>query len=166
LIAFDPEVVDRHRRLKIEKPEAYMTIDKQISLFYSAVCIAVLALVSASSAIAQGRYAARYSKSDVGGIITRLEQSSNTFSRDFNRAMDSSSLNGTPAENRFTSNVRDLENSLDQLRRDFDRTDSWWESRSNVQNVLREAQPVNTMMTTINFRRQLESQWNAMLFPD
>ena len=139
-----------------------MTKQKQISIFFSIFAISILTLVSASSVIAQGRYSARYSKRDVSSIITRLEQSSNRFSRAFALAMDRSSLNGTNAEDRFNANVRDYENSLDQLRREFDRRDSWWESRSNVQNVLREAQPVNRMMNTIAFRRQLERQWTNM----
>ncbi len=104
----------------------------------------------------------RYSKADVSRIIAKLETSSNVFRRDFDRAMDNSSLNGTSAEDRYNDNVRDYENALDRLRSQFDRNDSWWETRNDVSNVIREAQTVNTMMNTISFRRTLENRWNTM----
>ena len=58
---------------------------------------------------AQGRYANRYSKRDVSGIISRMETSSNAFRRDFDRAMDNSNLNGTAQEDRFNNIVADFE---------------------------------------------------------
>ena len=119
-------------------------------------------LSSDANAQGQGRYANRYSKRDVSQIINRLEQSSNTFRTQFDRSMDQSNLNGTAAETRFNRNVEDYENSLDRLRADFDRNDSWWESRSNVENVMREARPVNVMMTSLPFRQRLEAQWVRM----
>ncbi|MBC7901727.1 MAG: hypothetical protein H7070_16935 [Saprospiraceae bacterium] len=134
------------------------------STLLSIFCLMTVTLISTTVADGQvqGRYINRYSKRDVSGIINRLEQSSNTFRNDFDRAMDQSNLNGTPTEDRFNADVTDYANSLDRLRRDFDRNDSWWESRNNVQNVVREAQPVNVMMNSLPFRRQLESRWNRM----
>lgn len=139
-----------------------MNTKKTISTVFTSICIAILLLAAVKSADGQGRYTAKYSKRDVSGIVTKLEQSSNKFRRDFDRAMDQSPLNGTPAEDRFNGNVRDYENSLDRLRREFDRNNSWWESRSQVQNVIQQGQPVNIMMNALPFRRNLERQWNQM----
>ncbi len=127
-------------------------------------CVGIVTLFAsvAVNAQDQGRYAARYSKRDVSSIIARLEQSSNTFRRDFDRAMDRSNLNGTDAEDRFNNIVGDFEDSVDRLRNEFDRGDSWWQSRNNVENTLRDSRPVNTMMTTISFRRNIERQWNQL----
>lgn len=125
-------------------------------------CAAIVMLFATVGANGQGRYAARYSKRDVSNIISRLEQSSDTFRRDFDRAMDKSNLNGSETEDRFNNIVRDFENSVDRLRREFDRSDSWWQSRNQVENMVRDSRPVNTMMTTISFRRNIERQWNQL----
>ena len=136
---------------------------KLLATLLMGACLGLAAIILPASADAQVlRNQNRYSKADVSRIIAKLESSSNTFRRDFDRAMDNSNLNGTSAEDRYNGNVRDYENSLDRLRREFDRQNSWWENRNEVSNVIRQAQPVNTMMTTISFRRNLERQWNNM----
>jgi hypothetical protein len=119
-------------------------------------------LMASVPTFAQGRYANRYSKRDVSGIISRMETSSNAFRRDFDRAMDNSNLNGTGQEERFNNIVRDFENSVDRLRREFDRNAGWWETRGQVENMIREARPVNSMMTSLAFRRNIERQWNQL----
>lgn len=119
-------------------------------------------LVAAEVSNAQLRYANRYSKRDVGNIIARMESRSNEFRRDFDRALDNSNLNGTQAEDRFNNIVRDFENSVDQLRYEFDRSNSWWESRYDVQDMIRDARPVNTMINDLPFRRNIERQWNNL----
>lgn len=126
------------------------------------VCLAIVSLAIPEEANAQLRNQTRYTRSTVNGIINRLENSSDRFRRDFDRAMDNSSLNGTNAEDRYNGYVRDYENQLDQLRRSFDRTDSWWTVRNEVEAVIRDANPVNNMMNSLPFRRTLESQWNRM----
>ena len=139
-----------------------MNIRRSISAAISIVFIAAFVLVGYDSASGQGRYTARYSKRDVSGTISKLEQSSNSFRSDFDRAMDNSNLNGTPSEDRFNNLVRDFENSVDRLRREFDRGDVWWQSRNLVENMIRDARPVNNMMTTLPFRRNLERRWNQL----
>jgi hypothetical protein len=123
---------------------------------------AALLAVMADAASAQGRYANRYSKRDVSDIIGRLETSSDEFRRDFDRAMDNSNMNGSAAEERYNNIVRDFENSVDRLRRRFDGANTWWQAREEVQNMVRDARPVNTMMTTLSFRRNIERQWNRL----
>ena len=119
---------------------------------------------AALTAMAQGnlRYQTRYSKAQVSNIISKLETSSDKFRRDFDRAMDKSRYNGTNEEDEYNGNVRDFENNLDDLRREFNRTNSWWETRNQVQNVVSAGETVNSMMNSISFRRTLERQWNTM----
>ncbi len=150
--------------LKITGAGGFMTKKLLFSTLLSVFCLVTMTFVLSSTADAQGqgRYANRYSKQDVGRIINKLEQSSNTFRAEFDRSMDRSNLNGTSSETRFNRTVADYENSLDRLRSDFDRNDSWWESRNNVTAVMREARPVNDMMTSLPFRQRLEAQWNRM----
>jgi hypothetical protein len=132
------------------------------SALVAALSFIAVASVLSTAAWSQGRYANTYSKQQVSTIIANLEQSSNRFTLDFNREMDRSSYNGTRDEDRFNANVRDYASSLDRLRRQFDRNNSWWASRQDVQEVLNRAQTVNTMMNAISFRRNLERQWNRM----
>lgn len=127
-------------------------------------CIGFAVFINPIDTNAQGnlRYQNRYSKADVSRIISTLETSSNKFRRDFDKAMDRSRYNGTREEDRFNATVKDYENSLDRLRNRFNRNNSWWESKNEVSEMLRYAQPVNTMMNSISFRRDIERQWNAM----
>ncbi|MEP6945489.1 MAG: hypothetical protein ABJA02_06185, partial [Acidobacteriota bacterium] len=105
-----------------------------LGIFMMAACIGLGSIMLPSAAEAQVtlRYQNRYSKADVGRIIAKLESSSNTFRSDFDHAMDKSNLNGTSDEDRYNGLVKNYENSLDRLRRDFDRTNSWWDARNNV----------------------------------
>jgi hypothetical protein len=136
---------------------------KKLNLVVSGLfSLALIALFMPAAANAQGRYTGNYSKRDVSNIINKLERSSNDFAREFDRQMDNSSINGTYQEDQFNDIVRDYENALDDLRSDFDRNDSWWESRNNVQDVMREARQVNQMMNTLPFARRLERQWKNM----
>lgn len=139
-----------------------MNTRKVLSTITATIFMAAFVLIAAEASNGQGRYANRYSKRDVSGIIAQMETSSNQFRRDFDRAMDNSNLNGTAQETRFNNLVRDFENAVDRLRRQFDRNDTWWSSRSEVQNMIREASPVNTMMNTLPFRRNIERQWVSL----
>lgn len=115
-----------------------------------------------AEANAQGRYINIYSKSTVRGYIEKLEKSSNTFRRDFDRYMDQSSLNGTNTEDQYNQYVKDYESTLDRLKRQFNGYQTWWESRQNVQEMIASAQPVNSMIINLPFSRNIESQWRNM----
>lgn len=127
------------------------------------VCAVMLAVGLTTEAMAQQlRYQTRYSKAQVGNTIRKLENSSDVFSRAFKRALDNSRRNGTNAEDRYTQTVENFENAMDRLRSEFDRSDSWWETRQDVSQVMDESRSVNTMMNRLSFRRNLERQWIAM----
>ncbi len=106
-------------------------------------------------------YSRRYNRRDVGTIITRLEQSSDTFRTDFNTYVRNRSVSNND-RSRLTRIVESYENALDGLRRNFDNNDNWWRSRNNVQSVMDEARQVNNMMNRLSFARRLERQWNQM----
>ncbi|HEX2639029.1 MAG TPA: hypothetical protein VHL50_00580, partial [Pyrinomonadaceae bacterium] len=54
------------------------------------VAVAVLSIGALTQVMAQGRYTAQYSRNDVNNIISRLEDSSNTFRTDFRNEMNRS----------------------------------------------------------------------------
>ncbi|MFZ1699853.1 MAG: hypothetical protein WBO10_15495 [Pyrinomonadaceae bacterium] len=132
------------------------------NLFISGLILLGIIFVSTSDGFAQGRYVNVYSKKTVRSYVDRLEKSSNTFKKDFDKYMDRSDLNGTDTEDRYNEIVKDYENSLDRLQRQFNGFNTWWESRSNVQEMLDRAQPVNSMVNGLPFSRNIERQWRSM----
>lgn len=127
----------------------------------TSVCAALLVLAFAGSSMAQGRYANVYSRSDVNGFIGNLENSSDEFRTNFRREMDNSSLSSSN-KRQFNNTVASFEDSVDRLRRNFDGNNNWWASRSQVQNMMSSARPVNVMMNSIAFRRRIEREWNQL----
>ncbi|MBK9154502.1 MAG: beta/gamma crystallin family protein [Chloracidobacterium sp.] len=138
-----------------------MKINKLIKTASAAVAFSFTVLLLAESTDAQGRYVGQYSRNDVDGIIRRLEDSGDEFRRDFIEAVNQSNLSGSQ-KSRYRDQVNDFENQTDRLRSNFDRNDSWWESRSEVQRVIANAAPLNVTMNAVNFRRNLERQWNRL----
>lgn len=144
-----------------EKGMDRIKINRKLRFLALSVLTGMFVLGLAGDSFAQGRYSDRYSRMDVDRIIRNMEQNSDEFRTDFRREMNNSNLNSS-TRNRFNGYVATMENSVDDLRRHFDRNDSWWESRSRVQSVVNSSQNVNTMMRTLPFRRSLERQWNQL----
>lgn len=129
-----------------------------LSVFFFASFVGLLSSVDTT---AQGRYTGQYSRMDVSNIIQRMEESSDEFSRDFNRALDDSNFSSSQKRN-YRRTVNNFENAVDRLRNRFDSDDSWWESRNEVRSMISQATPVDTLMNSISFRRNLERQWNRL----
>ena len=125
-----------------------------------ATCCLMLAMVVPGLSNYQGRYRGRaYTKADVDRIIKRVEERSDEFKKMFDNSLDRSVLDGTKTEDRLNERVKDFEKELDELRDDFDRKDSWQETRSHVEDVMREAEGVNTVMKTRRLHQRVESGW-------
>ena len=120
------------------------------TLVFVVCVIAGVAEVSAQG----GRYANVYSRTDIDSFISSLENSSDTFSRDFKNA------SGTSTTERRT--VDRFENAVDRLRRNFNSGNNWWASRNDVQGMMGEARSVNVLMNNERFARRLESQWRNL----
>jgi len=132
------------------------------SIVLTLAAIVVSVFTVSSSAIAQGRYATVYSKSQVSEIIRSAEDSSDRFRTDFRNQMNQNYGLSNSQKNQYNNNVAQCEEALDRLRDHFNKNNSWWESRSQVQDVVSASQNVNTMMNVLPFRRNLESQWNQL----
>ena len=131
--------------------------------------ISIFALVATSllptsinAQIGQLRYQNRYSKSQVGDILKRLESSSKRFRQDFDRALDRSRINGSSTEDQYNQFVKDYTRSLENTRKQFDRNKSWWLVRDEVQDTISRASSVNNIINNLSFRRDIERQWNTM----
>lgn len=123
----------------------------------------VLALMLTAPGLAQGRYRGRvYSKADVDRIIKRVEDRSDAFQKMVDRNLDRSRLNGSKREDNINDQVKDLEKALDDLRREFDRKDSFRETRREVEQVMSEADEVNALMKRLRFDASVEREWQLV----
>jgi len=136
-----------------------MNLVKPIKLsgILSVTCLALLAV----GAFGQGRYASVYSRSQVDGFIAQLEQSSDSFRTDFRNEVNRSNLNSS-TKRQYNRDAEQFENAVDVLRRRFNSSNSWWESRNDVQSMISNSQNLNSTMNNAAFRRNLERQWNRL----
>ena len=125
-----------------------------------AIAFFMVAIVSIP-AEAQNRRGSRYrtSKAQVEQIIRRVENQSDRFVRSFDRSLDRSRADGTIREDNLNQRARDLENSLDILRQEFDRTDRYQDTRSQVSNVLSIAEDINRAVRNRRLRDNTERLW-------
>lgn len=100
-----------------------------------------------------------YTKIQVERIIRRLENQSDRFVRSFDRSLDNSRVDGTRREDHLNQRARDLENSLDVLRQEFDRTDRYQDTRAQVSSVLNVAEDINRAMRNRRLRSNTERLW-------
>lgn len=100
-----------------------------------------------------------YTKIQVERIIRRLENQSDRFVRSFDRSLDNSRVDGTRREDYLNQRARDLENSLDMLRQEFDRTDRYQDTRAQVSSVLNVAEDINRAMRNRRLRGNTERLW-------
>ena len=100
-------------------------------------------------------------KADVERIIKRVEERSDDFRKVIDSSLDRSTLDGTTREDNINQQVKELENAIDKLRSDFDRADTWAETRSQVQKVMNEADEVNAIVRRGRWRRggPVKSAW-------
>jgi hypothetical protein len=138
---------------------------KNISrVIMAAIALCMVAIVSTPVEAQLGRrYRNRgYTKVQVEQIIRRLENQSDRFVRSFDRSLDNSRADGTLREDTLNQRARDLENSLDVLRQEFDRTDRYQDTRSQVSNVLNVAEDINRAVRNRRLRGNTERLWDRV----
>ena len=133
---------------------------------FSKVIMTAIALlmVAVASIPAEAQYHRRergrgYTKSQVEQIIRRLENQSDRFVRSFDRSLDNSRVDGTRREDNLNQRARDLENALDILRQEFDRTDRYQDTRTQVSGVLNVAEDINRAVSNRRLRGNTERLW-------
>ncbi|HEX8145233.1 MAG TPA: hypothetical protein VF553_21885 [Pyrinomonadaceae bacterium] len=135
---------------------------KNISkVIMAAIALFMVAIVSTPAQAQYGRgYRNRgYTKAQVEQIIRRLETQSDRFVRSFDQSLDNSRMDGTRREDNLNQRARDLENALDVLRQEFDRTDRYQETRSQVSSVLNVAEEINRAVRNRRLRGNTERLW-------
>ena len=130
-------------------------------LFLMLTASLMLTSVAAAQGTAGGRF---YTKADVEYIIKRVEERSDSFRKVVDRSLDRSVLDGTNREDNINQQVKELENAIDKLRKEFDRAQTWQETRGQVQTVLNEADEVNAIVRRGRWRRggPVKSEWSLV----
>jgi hypothetical protein len=138
---------------------------KNISkVIMASIALFMVALMSSPAAAQYGGRARNrgYTKTQVEQIIRRLENQSDRFVRSFDRSLDNSRVDGTMREDNLNQRARDLENALDTLRLEFDRTDRYQETRSQVSGVLNVAEDINRAVRNRRLRGNTERLWSRV----
>jgi hypothetical protein len=135
---------------------------KSLGVLAAGCALIALSLVGQGAA-EQGRYRGEsYTKAEVARVIARVENNSDAFVRAFDQALDRSRMDGSDREDQMNTQVRQLDQKIDALRNEFDRRDTWQETRVNVQEVLRQADEVERLMLQHRLRTNVEQQWRAV----
>ena len=100
-----------------------------------------------------------YTKADVDHIIRRVETQSDRFVNSFDRSLDNSRLDGTAREDDLNQRARNLERDLDTLRREFDRTDRYQDTRTQVERAVNTAEGINGALRRRRLNRNTERLW-------
>lgn len=135
----------------------------KITYIAAALLVALLLCDSAQTQPRRGR-GRIYTKADVERIIKRVENRSDEFKKEFDKALDRSRLNGTKREDQLNQYAKDLEKATDELRREFDRRDQWIENRDEVRRCLALASKLDVAMRNRRLGSKVESTWSALRY--
>ena len=134
-----------------------------LSLVFSFV---LLSTVSADAQWRDGRRNERRwgntNKRAVENLIKRIEQRTDVFVRQFDRALDNGRADGTRREDRLNEFARQLESATDELRREFDRGDSLQENRDEVQRVISVASRIDQAMRRGRIAPGAQGAWRNL----
>ena len=128
-------------------------------LTFFTVFSAILILANTGFAQRRRTRTISYSKGQVEQVLKRIEEKTDRFTKVFDEALDDSRLNGSRREDNYTDLTKNLENETDELRREFNRNDSYAENAPNARSVINAATDVDRVMKRRNFGRQAESLW-------
>jgi hypothetical protein len=103
-----------------------------------------------------------YSQQQVEELLERIEERADAFTEQLNKSLDRSRLDGTRREDNIAELGRDLGDSTDELRREFDHNDTRGENLPEAQRILSVASNVDRLLRSRNFGGQTESTWAAL----
>lgn len=132
---------------------------RRLLLMALAICgFCTITFSAKAQGTARGEY---YTKADVERIINRVEERSNAFRKTVDKTLDRSALDGTRREDNINEQIKELENAIDKLKKDFKRANTWEETRDQVQTVMNEADEVNAIVNRGRWRRGgvIRSEW-------
>ena len=103
-----------------------------------------------------------YSQQRVEELLERIEERADDFTNQLNKSLDRSRLNGSRSEDNIAELARDLGDSTDELRREFDHNDTRGENLPEAQRILGVATNINRLLRGRNFGGQTEATWAVL----
>ena len=132
-------------------------------IFVALTAACALVALCAVAGAAQRRYRPRpYTKAQVDAVIRRVEDRADNFVRAFDNALDNSRLDGRRREDRLNERARELEQATNELRREFDRRESYADTRPEVSRCLNVAADINTAVRRRRLGGSAERQWGML----
>jgi hypothetical protein len=122
-------------------------------------CGLILGLANATPAQRRGPRGREYTRDEVNALIKRAEDRSDVFVKLFDRALDKSALDGTRKEDRLNERAKELEKTMNKLRHEFDRKESYIATKPEMTRVLNNAGEINRVMLNRNLRGDAEQAW-------
>ncbi|HEV8370696.1 MAG TPA: hypothetical protein VGQ39_22290 [Pyrinomonadaceae bacterium] len=125
------------------------------------LALALLAL-PVEAQVRRGPRGRIYTRAEVNELIKTAEDRSDRFMKLFDKALDKSVLDGTQREDRLNERVKDFEKAMDKLRKEFDKRESFMDTKPQMQDVLTIARDINAVMLRRNLRADVEEEWAAL----
>ncbi len=126
-----------------------------------------MVLILADSSSAQRNRDARgktYTRAQVEQVIKRVEERTDNFVDNFDESLDDSNLDGTEREDRLMEKARRLERATDELRREFDKNDTWGENKAEVRACLNIASDIDRTVKNRKLGPATEGNWSRLRF--
>jgi hypothetical protein len=101
-------------------------------------------------------------KRAIENLVRRVEQRTDSFVRQFDRALDNSRVDGTRREDRLNDLARELERATNQLRRGFDRSDSLQENRDEVERCVSIAYRIDRAVSRGRIGNGVQNSWRTL----
>lgn len=101
-------------------------------------------------------------KRAVENLIKRVEDRTDNFSTQVAKALDRIRLDGSRREDNINDLVQRLENATDELRREFDRSDSLQENRDEVQRIVSSASNVERSLRRSRLGNGVQNSWRVL----
>lgn len=126
--------------------------------------IMILVLADISNAQRRKARGKKYSKAQVENVIKRVETRADNFVDNFDESLDNSNLDGSKREDNLMKKARKLENETDDLKNQFDKSDSWIENKAQVRKVLNIASDINNVVKRRRLGRKTEANWAKLRY--
>ena len=134
-----------------------------VSRIFFVVAAACAVFAFAADADAQRRFRTPrergYTRDEVNAVIRRVETRTDEFVKLFDKSLDRSGLDGTRREDNLNDRAKELEKATDELRREFDRKESYVATRPEVARCLNIAGNIDNTMRRRRMGGQTERQW-------
>ena len=103
------------------------------------------------------------SQGELREIARQAERLSDSFRKNFDRALDRSIIDGTKKEKKFEKQAEQLENALDDVNSAVRDGKKYKDTRKRVKRALKYAQKLDRVMPELRLNPEVEGEWWQLL---